>query len=102
MKLKKIFYILISNNNDFKPKIRSISFCLISLLINVPYARTKLMTNQTSIWSIALNVLLNPYESSIARAQACGFLVNLTQSISPNNEDDNDVIFSEIKINSNL
>lgn len=70
------------------------------LVGGVPFARVKLMTNQLGIWSIALNVLLNRYESSIVRTQACAFLVNLTQSILNNTattavstEEDADVCF---------
>jgi len=63
-------------------QIRSISFSLISLLIDVSFARRKLFTNETGgIWSIALNVLLNRAECSIVRTQACAFLINLTNSI---------------------
>ena len=62
-------------------QIRSISFSLISLLINVPFARSILLTNQTGIWSIVLNVLLNNNECSIVRSQASAFLINLTHSL---------------------
>ena len=54
---------------------------MISLLINFPYAQNKLFYNQTAIWSIALNVLVNPCECSIVRSQACAFLINLTNSL---------------------
>ena len=57
------------------------SFALMSLLVENSFARTKLMINQSGIWSITLNVLLNRFESSIVRTQACTFLINLTQSI---------------------
>ena len=79
-----------------EPQIRCISFSLISLLINVPFARKKLLTNKTGIWSIALNVLLNRFECSIVRTQACAFLINLTQSMSsvasstPSSDDSDD------------
>lgn len=71
------------------------SFALISLLVEVPFARSKLMINQPGIWSIALNVLLNRFESSIVRTQACAFLINLTQSIISLNDngEENNVIF---------
>jgi hypothetical protein len=52
------------------------------------------MANQAGIWSIALNVLLNRFESSIVRTQAANFLINLTQSINTNfqaADDDYDV-----------
>lgn len=58
-------------------QIRSISFSLISLLVNEPLARGVLLTNQVGIWSIAFNVLLNCNECSIVRSQACAFLINL-------------------------
>lgn len=57
------------------------SFALISMLVDTPFARAKLMINQSGVWFIAFNVLLNRYESSIVRTQACAFLINLTQSI---------------------
>ncbi|CAF0962770.1 unnamed protein product, partial [Brachionus calyciflorus] len=76
-----------------EPQIRSISFSLISLLILVPYARKKLLTNKSSIWSIGFNVLLNQYESSSVRTQACAFLINLTQCISLNIETDSHDLF---------
>ena len=67
-------------------QMRSISFALISILIDVGFARQKLFTNETGgIWSIALNVLLNKAECSIVRTQACAFLINLTNSIKTNN-----------------
>jgi hypothetical protein len=50
-------------------------------LVNVPFAQNKLLTNQTGIWSIALNVLVNQFECSIVRSQACAFLINLTSSL---------------------
>ena len=54
---------------------------MISLLINVPFAQNNLLTNQTGIWSIALNVLVNQYECSLVRSQACAFLINLTNTL---------------------
>jgi len=63
-------------------QIRSASFSLISILVNESIARGLLLTNQTGIWSIAFNVLLNTNECSIVRSQACAFLVNLTSSMS--------------------
>ena len=74
-----------------EPQIRSISFCLISLLINVPFARQKLLASQTGIWAITFNILLDHSESSIVRAQACSLLINLTQYTNPNRYDDDEV-----------
>ncbi len=45
------------------------SFAITSLIITVTYGRTKLLTYQNGIWSIALNVLLNRFESSIVRIE---------------------------------
>ncbi len=67
-------------------QIRSASFCLISILVNESFARGVLLTNQSGIWSIAFNVLLNPNECSIVRIQACAFLVNLTSTMSQNED----------------
>ena len=44
------------------------------------------MTDKTSIWSISLNVLLNQYESSTVRTQACAFLTNLINFINYDTE----------------
>jgi len=56
-------------------------------LINFPFVQNKLLTNQKAILVIALNVLVNQYESSIVRSQACSFLTNLTHSlVYPNSE----------------
>jgi hypothetical protein len=65
-----------------------------SLLIQVPFARQKLLVNQPGIWSIALSILLDHSESSIVRTQACSLLINMTQFIDPNRyEEDDDVRF---------
>lgn len=69
-------------------QIRSVSFSLIAVLVNEPVAMGVLLTSQTGIWSIAFNVLLNCNECSIVRTQACGFLVNLTNSMGMNNQTD--------------
>ena len=54
--------------------------------MSIPYGRIKLYASQSGIWSIGLSVLLNRYESSIVRTQACALLVNLTQSMMPNED----------------
>jgi hypothetical protein len=53
------------------------SFSITSLIVTVTYGRAKLLAYQNGIWSIALNVLLNRFESSIVRVEACSLLVNL-------------------------
>ncbi len=83
-----------------EPQIRSISFSLISVLINVPFAKSKFVTNQNGIWSIALSVLLNRNECSIVRIQACAFLINLTQSMINNsneNLDENNITLTNLQ-----
>jgi hypothetical protein len=85
-------YRLIFVNLLFICKIRSISFCLMSLLINVSFARQKLLVDQTGIWSIAFNILLDHTESSIVRTQACSLLINLTQFISSSHRLDQDEV----------
>lgn len=74
-------------------QIRSISFSLISQLINESLARTVLLTNQTGIWSIAFNVLLNNNECSIVRSQSCAFLINMTNILTKTqlNEEQNNI-----------
>lgn len=76
-------------------QIRSISFSLISLLVNEPLARGVLLTNQVGIWSIAFNVLLNCNECSIVRSQACAFLINLINCMNVNSSTKSEASESE-------
>ena len=72
-------------------KIRAMSFSITSLIVTVTYGRTKLLAYQNGIWSIALSVLLNRFESSIVRVEACSLLVNLLKPMI--NEDVRNVFF---------
>lgn len=72
------------------------SFTIASQLVTIQYGRSRLLTFQNGIWSIALNVLLNRFESSIVRVEACSLLTNLLQSMT--NEDESSISLTSLQL----